>query len=83
MARRVVDNLMNEELIITEMSRDELAATVTGIIMEELMVENRINDEVREMLKQYDREIELGRLDYRRLFDMTKKKVVRDRGVII
>lgn len=83
MARRVVDNLMNEELIITEMSRDELAAAVTGIIMEELMVENRINDEVREMLKQYDREIELGRLDYRRLFDMTKKKVVRDRGVII
>ncbi len=50
---------------------------------EELMVEDRLNDEVREMLKQFDSEIEKGRLDYRRLFDMTKKKLVRERNIII
>jgi uncharacterized protein len=51
--------------------------------MEELMVEDRINDEVRQILKKFEPEIEKGRLDYRKLFDMTKQKLVRERNVIL
>jgi hypothetical protein len=83
LARRVVDTLKAEELIITEMGRDQLAAVVEEIITEELLVEDRLNDEVREILRQYEREIDSGRMDYRRLFDLTKKKLVRERNIIL
>jgi hypothetical protein len=46
--------------------------------MDELMVEDRVNDEVREILKKYTGEIEKGRLDYRRMFELTKKKIVEE-----
>jgi hypothetical protein len=51
--------------------------------MEELAIEDRINDEVREILKKYTGEIEKGRLDYRKMFELTKKKIVQERGVIL
>ena len=47
------------------------------------MVEDRLNEEVRQILKKFEPEIEKGRLDYRRLFDMTKQKIVKERNVII
>jgi hypothetical protein len=83
MAERVVDSLLSERLVITEMDRGELTRAVEGLIEEELSVEDRINEEVREILKQYEGEIDKGRLDYRKLFDLTKKKVVRERNVIL
>ncbi|HDO25852.1 MAG TPA: DUF507 family protein, partial [Nitrospirae bacterium] len=42
-----------------------------------------INKEVREMLSEYDTQIERGNLDYRRLFELTKRKLVRERDIIL
>ena len=42
-----------------------------------------LGNTVEELLKQYDSEIEKGRLDYRRLFEMTKKKLVQERNIIL
>ena len=47
------------------------------------MVEDRVNDEVREILKKFSSEIEKGRLDYRKVFEMTKKKIVEERGIVL
>ena len=83
MARRVVDAFLADELIITELNRDQLAQAVEELIAEELSVEDRVNEEVREVLKQYETEIDRGRLDYRKLFDLTKKKIVRERNIVL
>ncbi|MDH4099527.1 MAG: DUF507 family protein, partial [Nitrospirota bacterium] len=52
-------------------------------IQEELAVEDRINDEVRQILQQYEADIRAGRLDYRKLFEMTKKKLIAEKKVIL
>lgn len=82
-AKRVLDDLIANRLITPKVSTEVLMAEAERLIMEELMVEDRINDEVREILKKYTGEIEKGRLDYRRMFDLTKKKIVQERGVIL
>lgn len=82
-AKRVLDDLIANRLITPKVSAEVLMAEAERLIMEELMVEDRINDEVREILKKYTGEIEKGRLDYRRMFDLTKKKIVQERGVIL
>ncbi len=83
LAREIIDELLRKDQIELKSSRAQVLALVEELILEELMVEDRLNQEVREMLKQYDAEIEQGRLDFRRLFDLTKKKLVKDRNIIL
>jgi hypothetical protein len=82
-AKRVVDDLIAKELVTVKVSAEVLMAETERLIMGELMIEDKINDEVREILKKYTGEIEKGRLDYRKMFDLTKKKIVQERGVIL
>lgn len=52
-------------------------------IAEELAVEDRLNAEVRELMKGYQAEIERGGVDYQKMFTMIKNKLVRERGLIL
>lgn len=54
-----------------------------SVILDEVTVEDRINEEVRELLQKFEPEIASGKMDYRRLFEMTKKKLVAEKGVIL
>jgi uncharacterized protein len=83
LARKIVDNLVKKELAGPAVPFETLVAETERLLLEELMVEDRINDEVRQILKKFEPEIEKGRMDYRRLFDMTKQKIVRERNVIL
>jgi len=83
LAKEIMEDLLRKEALELNASREQVTQLIEELILEELMVEDRINDEVREMLKQYDAEIEKGRLDYRRLFDMTKQKLVKERNIIL
>jgi hypothetical protein len=49
----------------------------------ELSVEDRLNAEIRELMKQYDVQIERGGVDYQKMFTMIKSKLVKERGLIL
>jgi len=83
LAKKITDNLINKELVESLVPVETLIAETERLLLEELMVEDRLNEEVRQILKKFEPEIEKGRLDYRRLFDMTKQKIVKERNVII
>lgn len=82
-SKKIVEDLLKNELIRLRDSKEQVLELVEELILEELMAEDRLNDEIREMLKQYDAEIEKGHLDYRKLFDMTKHKLLKERNIII
>ena len=82
-ASEIVEELINKDMVKIQLTEGQLKAVTEELIMEELMVEDRLNDEVREMLKQFDSEIEKGQLDYRKLFDMTKRKLIQERNIIV
>jgi len=83
MARRIAENLVKKELVESAVPLETLILETERLLLEELMVEDRLNDEVRQILKKFEPEIEKGRLDYRRLFDMTKQKIVKERNIIL
>ena len=83
LAREIIEELLRRKQIDLKVSRKEAHALIEELMLEELMVEDRLNAEVREILKQYDSEIEKGRLDYRRLFEMTKHKLIKERNIIL
>lgn len=52
-------------------------------IMDELLVEDRLNAEVRELMKRYAAEIERGQVDYQKMFTLIKNKLIKERGLIL
>lgn len=82
-ARRIIDNLIKKELVETTVPLNSLLDETEKIMLDELMIEDRLNEEIRQILKKFEPEIEKGRLDYRKLFEMTKQKLVKERNIIL
>jgi hypothetical protein len=57
--------------------------SVTRVITEELMVEDRLNEEVREVLLQHATEMERSNVAYTEMFKMLKKKMAKEKGIIL
>jgi hypothetical protein len=67
------------EILSSKQLTQELERTIT----DELQVEDRLNAEVRQMMKAHEAEIERGQIDYQKMFTMIKNKLVKERGLIL
>jgi hypothetical protein len=83
LTKEIIEELLKRGLIELQAPKEKAEEALHELMLEELMVEDRLNEEVREMLKKFDSEISKGRLDYRRLFDLTKQKLVKERNIIL
>ena len=83
MAKRIIDNLLAKEMIRPKIPVEKLIDQTDAILLDELMVEDRLNDEVRELLKKHENDIERNRMDYRKLFELTKHKLVKERNLVL
>jgi hypothetical protein len=83
LSKKVVRSLKDKDLIIWEETIDKLETIVAGIITEDLMVEDRLNEEVKTLLESKTEEYERSMMDYGRVFQMVKSKLVRERGLIL
>lgn len=81
-ARKIVKTLVAEG----KLEVDSDARVVEGmmkVITDELAVEDRLNEEVREVLVQHSREMERSNITYTEMFKMLKKKMAREKGIIL
>jgi hypothetical protein len=69
-----------------KLEMEDAARVVEGIgkvITDEMMVEDRLNEEVREVLLQHASEMERSNITYTEMFKMVKKKLAREKGIIL
>ncbi|HMZ54827.1 MAG TPA: DUF507 family protein [Nitrospira sp.] len=83
MADSVVARLHELQFLEISGDRRALRESLEHTMTEELMVEDRLNAEVRRMMQPYERQIEQGQVDYQKMFTMIKQKLVRERGIIL
>jgi len=83
LSKKVVRSLTDKDLIIWEETIDKLETIIAGIIIEDLMVEDHLNEEVKTLLESKTEEYERSMMDYGRVFQMVKSKLVRERGLIL
>jgi uncharacterized protein len=83
MAKRIIDNLIAREMITPKIPVEKIIEQADAIILGELMLEDRLNNEVREILKKHETDIERNRMDYRKLFELTKQKLVKERNLVL
>ena len=83
LAESLAQRLTQQKLVALSGSHQALVETLGRTVTEELLVEDKLNDEVRTLMKKYEAEIEKGQVDYQKMFLMVKKQLAKDRGVIL
>jgi hypothetical protein len=81
-SRKIVKTLSAEGKL--EMDSDaRVVEAIVRVITDELMVEDKLNEEVREVLIQHASEMERSNITYTEMFKMVKKKLAREKGIIL
>jgi len=81
-ARKIVKTLVAEGKLELD-SAPRVVEAIGRVIADELMVEDRLNEEVREVLIQHASEMERSNVTYTEMFKMVKKKLAREKGIIL
>ncbi len=80
---RIVNSLLDEDQIIFDGKREELSQVIKFIITEDLRVEDKLNEEVKEIIHSHHDMIDKMDTDYGGIFQMVKTKLVKERGLIL
>jgi hypothetical protein len=76
LARQVTQKLISGEFIETS-NPAAVTDAINSSLLEELQLEDRINDEVRLILEQYDDELRRAGASYQEMFKKVKNELVR------
>jgi hypothetical protein len=63
-ASNLAEQLFSKEMLSVTQSKAQVCTKIEQMITDELLIEDRLNDEVRDLLKAYESQIEKGQVDY-------------------
>lgn len=81
-ARKIVRALVAQEKIEVD-SEPRLAEAIARVITEEFHREDRLNEEVREVLVQHASEMARSNITYTEMFKMVKRKLAKEKGIVL
>lgn len=82
LARKIVKTLVREgKLEVDQPARVE--EEIVKVITDDLMVEDKLNEEVRDVLVQHSSEMQRSNITYTEMFKMVKKKLAKEKGIIL
>ncbi len=79
----ILKNLKKKELIIFKTDEKVVLNRIIDIFLNNLRAEDELNREVEQILEAYSNKLESGEVNYRRLFQMVKTKLARERNFVI
>ena len=80
---KMLENLKTKGLIELKTDEKIVLQRMTDIITKDLSAEDALDREVDGMLDDHSREVDSGSVDYRKVFNMVKHKLARERGIIL
>lgn len=81
-ARAIVRGLIRDEMIVADHPEQSIDLLVQ-VFTDDLVAEDKLNDEVREILQTHAEEINRGMMNYQEIFRKVKAKLARDRKLVI
>ena len=82
LSTKIVEDLIKQEMIEVPESLD-LAEQVFQIMDAEVNLEDRLNDEVRVLLNQYQDQMRQSGASYQEMFKLIKNKLVKERKLVL
>ena len=82
LAKQILKRLLEAKLI--EYDQPEyVLEVITQVMLDEVLIEDKINDEVRKILEEHGQEMKVMGASYEEMFKKVKKQIVRERQVIL
>ncbi len=82
-SRSLAENLLKEGLITYHSKKELLVSKIESVVIDELQVEDRLNVEVKEIMKRHEKEMEAKGADYQKMFQMIKRQLIKERNLIV
>ena len=81
MAGQIMHDLLAQDMI-DHKDKEKLLALIHQVILDELMLEDKIDEEVRQILSEHTDEIQAANVQYHEMFKKVKAKLQRERNLI-
>lgn len=78
----IVRNLIKQEKIIVE-DKNKLTEHLASLVIEEFQIEDKLDQEVREILSQHMEKIRKDNIEYQTMFRMIKSKLAKERNLVL
>jgi len=82
-AQAIARDLTERGFVEVVEGQEKLEELIRGVITDELHAEDRLNDEVKEILRAFNNEFSKGEADYHKMFSLVKRKLAQERGLIL
>ena len=82
LARKIAEDLIKQEMIEIPEGFD-LAAQLYQVLDAEVSLEDRLNEEVRSVLNQYQDQMRQSGASYQEMFKLIKNKLARERKLVL
>jgi hypothetical protein len=83
LSEKLIDALAEIEGVLFQSNDHELRIAISEIMTDELMIEERLDAEIHQMLQAYKYEITMERLSYDDLFKKTKRRLISERKLVL
>jgi hypothetical protein len=82
-SRILFQAIQSKNLATFKVSEEKILSKISEIITKNLLEEDKIDDQVRKLMEQYQTQIASGQLDRQKVFQMIKKQLVKDKNFIV
>lgn len=82
-ADAIAANLEGKGLVEYEVPRAAIAGKIAEVITADMLAEDKLNKDVEKLLSAHEAEIAKGQMDYRKVFELTKQKLAKERGMVL
>lgn len=79
----IAANLEDKALVEYEVPKDAISAKIAEVITTDMLAEDKLNKDVEKLLAAHEAEIAKGNMDYRKVFELTKQKLAKERGMVL
>jgi hypothetical protein len=82
-ADAIAANLETREMAEYEVPRSAISEKISAVIIENMLAEDKLNKDVEKLLTAHEAEIAKENMDYRKVFELTKQKLAKERGMVL
>ena len=82
-ANALAANLAAKGLVKYDVPAAAIAARIAEIINANMLEEDKLNRDVEKLLSAHEAEIAKGQMDYRKVFELTRQKLAKERGFVL
>ena len=79
----ILNGLKEKKLIRPKVPDEKIRVKIIETIMADLHAEDKIDDEARQLMENYRGQIQSGQIDERKMFQMIKKQLVKDKKIVL